>query len=360
MSSLVVFRSFVSDRLTVAVEEIMGMFEKTMAEYKEELLGARQPNNNCDAAQHIRPMLTTVKVSPVHRETSPVPPYIKEDAAQHIRPMLTTVKVSPVHREMSPVPPYIKEEPEEIWTSPTVNPEEFGTSNVLFPSAPVNDEGAKEKPLSSSIQQRESVEHRETASSVSSPGEPFEGELYGEDPRGSGAIFHSDTAGILKAANNSPPAVFHHLMTEVLNNGRNFFIKPKPPSDSQKYVDPVPPSARHPSKCYECPECGKIFKYNNILQRHMSCHTGAKPFGCIECGRKFTQKSSLDRHKRMHTGEKPFSCLFCGKTFTRGGTLTSHMRFHTGENPFTCSICKKSCNNRAALLKHIRTHESYI
>ncbi|XP_061914009.1 zinc finger protein 629-like isoform X2 [Entelurus aequoreus] len=329
MSSLVVFRSFVSDRLTVAVEEIMGMFEKTMAEYKEELLGARQPNNNCDAAQHIRPMLTTVKVSPVHRE-------------------------------MSPVPPYIKEEPEEIWTSPTVNPEEFGTSNVLFPSAPVNDEGAKEKPLSSSIQQRESVEHRETASSVSSPGEPFEGELYGEDPRGSGAIFHSDTAGILKAANNSPPAVFHHLMTEVLNNGRNFFIKPKPPSDSQKYVDPVPPSARHPSKCYECPECGKIFKYNNILQRHMSCHTGAKPFGCIECGRKFTQKSSLDRHKRMHTGEKPFSCLFCGKTFTRGGTLTSHMRFHTGENPFTCSICKKSCNNRAALLKHIRTHESYI
>lgn len=37
MSTIQLLRSFVSQRLTVAVEEIIGMFEKTINEYEEEI-----------------------------------------------------------------------------------------------------------------------------------------------------------------------------------------------------------------------------------------------------------------------------------------------------------------------------------
>lgn len=48
MSTIQLLRSFVSQRLTVAVEEIIGMFERTITVYEEEidrhrrLLGAEQ------------------------------------------------------------------------------------------------------------------------------------------------------------------------------------------------------------------------------------------------------------------------------------------------------------------------------
>nr|XP_057911797.1 zinc finger protein 773-like [Doryrhamphus excisus] len=321
MSSVQILRAFVSERLTVVVEEIMGMFEKTIAEYEEEichhrrLLEANQLSDkiidNCDGSQHIRP-----------------------------------VKISPGHQETSPMPPYIKEEQEEVWASPIINQEEIDTPDILFHSTCVDSGGAKGEMLPPSIQP--SVPHRGTASPAASiPVGHIEGRLYGEDCGSS--VVEMDAAG----ADNSQPATFHFL-TQDLNK------EPQTSSESWKHTIPVPPqSSLKEARCYKCSECGKIFKYNHNLQRHKSCHTGERPFGCIECGRKFNQKASLDRHKRVHTGEKPFSCFFCGKNFTRRGTLTSHMRFHTGEKPFCCSVCKKNYNNRETLVKHMSTHETY-
>ncbi|XP_061641999.1 zinc finger protein 543-like [Phyllopteryx taeniolatus] len=319
MPSVQLLRALVSERLTVAVDEIMTIFEKTLAEYEDELRhrrsrprGAAQPcgttieERGSDASQRIQPVLISMKIPSVHDER---------------RPSL---------EQEAPMAPFVKEELEEVWTSHCQKSEEV--------TASLEKEDVKEKSLASTIQQRESVEHRQEASPTCILCEPVESDLNGEDCGGTDAVFDSAIASVIKATNN---------------NRRPF-------ADSGQYSDPEPHLSSHnQAKCFKCPECEKIFKYNHNLQRHMACHTGEKPFGCIECGRKFNQKASLDRHKRVHTGEKPFSCVFCGKNFTRRGSLTSHMRFHTGEKPFSCSLCKKSYNNRGTLVKHMRAHENY-
>uniref|UniRef100_A0A3Q3FQ76 C2H2-type domain-containing protein n=1 Tax=Labrus bergylta TaxID=56723 RepID=A0A3Q3FQ76_9LABR len=53
---------------------------------------------------------------------------------------------------------------------------------------------------------------------------------------------------------------------------------------------------------YPCPECGKAFRINSELKKHMMVHTGERPYSCPMCGKKFTKGYNLKKHR-----EKP--CL---------------------------------------------------
>lgn len=161
-----------------------------------------------------------------------------------------------------------------------------------------------------------------------------------------------------------------------------------------------------------CEECGKSFKGVSAFKRHLSVHTGDKPFVCDQCGRSFRLKHFLKSHKerhlegrsyscsdcektfnckeslylhtkihkgdlaytckfcnktlisvgalkshiRIHTGEKPFACDQCDKSFRENSTLTIHKRCHTGEKPYSCDQCDKAFRQKDALIKHLRIH----
>ena len=47
---------------------------------------------------------------------------------------------------------------------------------------------------------------------------------------------------------------------------------------------------------------------------------------CTVCGRGFTQQIDLQRHLTRHTGEKPFKCTLCTAQFIRADNLRKHCK----------------------------------
>ncbi|XP_078105440.1 uncharacterized protein LOC144517282 [Sander vitreus] len=344
MSTLQLLRTYVNQRLTVAVEDIIEMFERTITEYEEEmyrqrrLLGAEQSggikimfSNQTGVSQEIQPLVVNPKFPPEQQEWGPGP-------------------------DPEEPPPRIKEEPEEVWIRQGLQePEGADIPEFQFPAVSVKSEDDEEKPHSSVLHQRQTEEPRQADPSAQQTGAGAA--VHNCDA--SEAAFDLDAAVLLKAASDGQFFLSQCFQTETedLDDGWKHMTEPQPISDSLKDNGAASPPRAHSQRGnYKCPACSKTFKHNTALQRHMTCHTGESPFDCAECGKTFRHKGSLHIHMRKHTGEKPFRCLVCGKNFTQSGTLAAHMRIHTGEKPFSCSVCKKRYNERGTLVRHMRVH----
>ncbi|XP_072319694.1 uncharacterized protein [Eucyclogobius newberryi] len=112
-------------------------------------------------------------------------------------------------------------------------------------------------------------------------------------------------------------------------------------------------------KPFRCSVCERGFTQKRHMNEHMRIHTGEKPLSCSECGMTFRQKNSLMRHVlSKHSADKPYSCPICLKGFVQKWHLVVHMRGHTGERPFSCSICGKGYESKCYLKKHMdRNHK---
>lgn len=111
----------------------------------------------------------------------------------------------------------------------------------------------------------------------------------------------------------------------------------------------------HDKTCYIC---GKSFKRNDKLKRHMSVHTGVKNYGCDMCGKKFSRKDSLDVHLLTHTETKTFRNEECGKKFTKKHKPRVHIdKQHIDTDAFECGECGDTFLKRTQLIKHMAKHE---
>lgn len=92
-------------------------------------------------------------------------------------------------------------------------------------------------------------------------------------------------------------------------------------------------SQPQPTNNKQCPICDKIFAKPSLRNRHMTVHTGIKPFKCDICSCTFNQKNSLDVHKYTHCTERPFVCTSCPfKTVAKGSLKTHIQRAHPNAN----------------------------
>ncbi|XP_067469059.1 zinc finger protein ZFP2-like isoform X1 [Thunnus thynnus] len=108
----------------------------------------------------------------------------------------------------------------------------------------------------------------------------------------------------------------------------------------------------HRETSFRCSVCGQTFTLRGNLRTHMRIHSGERPFGCTVCGKSFGRRATLVRHVRSHTGEKPFTCSYCGRGFVEKGNLTVHLRTHTGERPYCCSTCDRRFSQLSCFYKH--------
>lgn len=118
-------------------------------------------------------------------------------------------------------------------------------------------------------------------------------------------------------------------------------------------------------KPHECLTCGASFADKSNLGKHMKSHTGelrnvkGRPLSCDDCGKRFKWATSLIKHRKYHTGKNLHKCLKpgCGKVFSEAKGLQVHLRSHSRENPFACSVCGHRFNQEANLKKHQKLHD---
>ncbi|XP_034065741.1 zinc finger and SCAN domain-containing protein 12-like isoform X2 [Gymnodraco acuticeps] len=300
----VVLLSLVKQRLTAAAEDIFVLFERTIADYEEELSRSKQENERhrklLDAV--LQPQLQ------IHRADVQQLVVVKEEV-----PPEQHEWISSLDQEHPEPPPHIKEEQEELWSSQEGEQlqglEEADITKSTFTPVPVKSEDDEEKPQSSQLHQRQ-TEHLET-------------EADGEDCAGP------------EPARNSDPE--RHLQPETEDNsGDSSEPDTEDSADWKKTREPGSNSQRN--------------KQEDVSDSRHSA--GDKPFSCSVCKKSLTQRGYLKEHMRIHTGEKPFSCSVCKKSFAVRGSLKDHIRIHTGEKPYSCSICDKRFTWRHKVKSH--------
>ncbi|XP_036949786.1 gastrula zinc finger protein XlCGF57.1-like isoform X2 [Acanthopagrus latus] len=374
MSKVQMLSLLVKQRLTAAAEEISGLFERTIAEYEEELCRSQEEN------ERQRKLLDAVLQPRVQLHRADVQRSVSKD---EVPPQKQECSSSVGQEE--PEPPHIKEEQEELWT----NQEEADLTKFTFtPVLVKSDEDDVEKPLSSQLHQRRSEQmetdaggedrggpysdqhlHPETEDKTEDSSEPETEVSDGDweetrEPQSelNSQINNEVTVNVGCSSDKEVCGKRCGLKSKLMIRKRNF-VREKlfPCSEYGQRFKEKGNLTRHMAvhseeRPFSCSECGKSFKVKQILTRHMAIHSGERPFNCSECGKSFKVRQNLTQHMAIHSGERPFSCSECGKRFKVRQNLIRHMAIHSGERPFSCSECGKRFTVRQNLIRHMAIH----
>ncbi|XP_071383774.1 cyclic nucleotide-gated channel beta-1-like [Centroberyx affinis] len=192
MSKVQKLRALVKQRLTAAVEEIFGLFERTIAEYEEEVSRSKEQNDRQ------RKLLDAVLHPEVRLHRAVFPPDVQQLLVSEEEVPPEQQDWSPSLDQEDPEPPHIKEEQEELRTGQEGErlggPEEADITEFPFTPVPVKSEDDEEKPQSSQLHQSQTEENREAEPLASSSTEQMKTEADGED------------CGVSEPARNLDPA----------------------------------------------------------------------------------------------------------------------------------------------------------
>ncbi|XP_035712424.1 zinc finger protein 596-like [Folsomia candida] len=108
---------------------------------------------------------------------------------------------------------------------------------------------------------------------------------------------------------------------------------------------------------FPCTLCGKEFKTNAHLQRHIHTHTTEKTYTCATCGRGFALMENRKRHEKTHLEKSTRSvskCDLCPQTFLSRSGLLVHVRtVHENQRNYPCAFCARRFPSSSDLKRHV-------
>ncbi|XP_017284841.1 zinc finger and SCAN domain-containing protein 12-like [Kryptolebias marmoratus] len=285
MSGMQQLRLLVNDRLTAAAEEIFGLVEKTITDYREEVVRSRreiiQLRQQIEQLTVLQPRVFLFKedVQSVSEDQSPFPAEEQKQTEEHRQ---------------------VKEEQLDVCIIP--DPDTDSSEDVKYPH-PDSETDTRTDPLLF----------------------PSEGSITVTLNDDEGAWIGSIGSGL----SHCGPSRGSFLQREQAVDSKTCricgltFIRD---CDLIRHVD----ESHIGQKAFKCSECHKEFARKDSLTLHLRVHTGEKPHRCPFCGKFFTQTSNLRVHMRKHTGEKPYFCNSCGKMVAHSYHLKTCSRRSSG------------------------------
>ncbi|XP_041664480.1 gastrula zinc finger protein XlCGF57.1-like [Cheilinus undulatus] len=341
MSKVQMLRSLVNQRLTAAAEEIFELFERTIAEYEEQLSRSIEEKNRqqklLDVVLNPEVLLYRSDVQQlVLRKAEVLPKQQKRSSS--------------LNQEELQEPTHIKEEQEEFWISQRRAEEEADINGFTFNHVPLkSEEEDGEKPQSSQLHENQSEENRDTEHLK------IETDKVGCGGSEADREFNPD-----RHLRTVTPDKTSHLYECYIDDIGDWEERDEPQEglNPLKYKDVAVNDMKWNTgnTSVSSSECAPSFGQNKQMQEYDEIQTGEKPFSCSICGKRYPSKKHLNLHIRRHSAEKPFSCSFCKKSFLWRKEMVAHVRIHTGERPFSCSVCGKSFTGSGNLSKHSVVH----
>ncbi|XP_029959044.1 zinc finger and BTB domain-containing protein 49-like [Salarias fasciatus] len=267
-------KAFLSERLTLAAEEIFAAVEKTIIEYKEELCRSKDIE-----ITRLRMQLKILKSEP--QSVSCLGAQLLQHA--HHLHALPPAQQQQLHQSASAADPPEAQHYEEEREPGPEEEEEYH-----------EEEGSSvdpEHPEPSQVKKEPTKSHRDFW--LAHDGEQL------DDLEPDMKDFISPPAG-LKPNLHDPALIFHPYHLNGVEDGRD--------------------------KPYCCSVCEKRFTNCSHLAAHIRTHTGERPYRCEICRKTFITTSALNRHQTIHTEGKRFVCTYCGKSFKWMESLGRHIR----------------------------------
>jgi len=125
--------------------------------------------------------------------------------------------------------------------------------------------------------------------------------------------------------------------------------------------------ARHSAKpLLPCPQCGNLVKHVDMHIKHMHAENEG-PYPCQDCGKIFRKQIHVSRHMAFHLPEEiklarrekekgKHTCSNCDKGFVSITKLKFHVAAkHTGIRHFQCKQCSKSYFRSDHLKTHVKS-----
>nr|XP_020477139.1 zinc finger protein 483-like [Monopterus albus] len=415
MAKVQLLRSLVKQRLTVAVEEIFGLIERTVAEYEDELCRTKEENKRqrelLDAVLLPRPRgadgIADIRKVTVKEEQQDWDPSLDQHPAE---------------------PPHIKEEQEELWTSQEGEQrqglEEADVTKFPFTPVPVKSEA--DEPQFSQLHQSHTEENRhceggedcggpephkplqpdtddktedssETDISEDDEKRPQFSQLHQSQTKENGDC-GEDSGHPEPARSLDPDRLLEPDTDDMTEDSSETDVseddEKRPQSSQLRWSHtkrkresvrggdcggPQPARNSGPHSLLETDDMTEdsseteirkgdstdtrkcqlglnSLKTNDTAAGDTSHGAAEKPFHCPDCDRTFSSSYRLKRHARGHKQGKQRCCSKCSKTFSSSYRLRKHMRTHTGEELFVCSCCSKRFLEKQSLLHHMRLH----